>query len=274
MTWSGISLLVNFFPEASLFILHEAFPWKLDLVGQEIRGNKAKLRLLLVSHLKGKKVTHNACHLLHLAVRASSKSQMCWKMEEDGACSGWGRDYQWAWGRSPKQDTAEGRAKGKSHETINRPTKREKLSGCTFAWPTEDVTYNQCVSPISSKELPNSPRSSAPMASFLSRCCTEQCLSPPWQLLSDGTGADGSSDHRACIALCCCSTNSLISKARSYPVTALSVGSRWTANTLQLSSAGCVPVCSGKWSSAAQPCPCCTHGGSWANKGDVPSWLH
>lgn len=55
MTWPSISLLVNFFPEATLFILHEVFLWKLDLVRQEIGGNKAKLRLLLISHLRGKK---------------------------------------------------------------------------------------------------------------------------------------------------------------------------------------------------------------------------
>lgn len=61
MTWPGISLLVNFFPEATLFILHEAFPWKLDLVRQEITGNKAKLRLLLVSRLRGKKQ-----HIMHV----------------------------------------------------------------------------------------------------------------------------------------------------------------------------------------------------------------
>lgn len=75
MTWPGITLLVNFFPEATLFILHEALLWKLDLVRQDTGGNKAKLRLLLVSHLRRKKITHSACHLLRLAVRASSKSQ-------------------------------------------------------------------------------------------------------------------------------------------------------------------------------------------------------
>lgn len=70
MAWPGISLLMNFFPEATWLILHETFLWKLDLVRQERGGNKAKLRLLLISHLRGEKVTHNAYYLLHLAVRA------------------------------------------------------------------------------------------------------------------------------------------------------------------------------------------------------------
>lgn len=53
MVWSGISLLVNFFPEATLLIPHESFLWKLDLGRQDRGGNKAKLRLLLVPHLGG-----------------------------------------------------------------------------------------------------------------------------------------------------------------------------------------------------------------------------
>lgn len=32
MTWPGISLLLTPSPEATLFILHEAFLWKFDLV--------------------------------------------------------------------------------------------------------------------------------------------------------------------------------------------------------------------------------------------------
>lgn len=36
-------------------------------------------------------------------------------------------------------------SKGKSHGTINGTTKREKLSGCTFAWPAEDLTSIQPV---------------------------------------------------------------------------------------------------------------------------------
>lgn len=31
-------------------------------------------------------------------------------------------------------------SKGRSHGTINRAIKQGKLSGCTFAWPAEDVT--------------------------------------------------------------------------------------------------------------------------------------
>lgn len=97
------------------------------------------------------------------------------------------------------------------------------------------------VSPVSSKKLPSSPRPPATTASLLSRCCAERCLSSPRQLLSDDTGADGSSDYGGCITLCCCSINSLISRARSYPLTALSVGSRLMCKP---SAAACCRFCS------------------------------
>lgn len=150
-----------------------------------------------------------------------------WKVEEDDACSGCSKDYLRAWGRRPKQPSKHCWKQGpKGH---HKKTKALWLHLCLASWGCN--LHPVCLFlPSTQKSCP------AIKASFPVSLHWGEQLSSPWQLLSDDTGAEGSSDCGGCISLCCCSINSLIVKARSYPVTALSVVSGWTVGVPTLCS--------------------------------------
>lgn len=170
-----------------------------------------------------------------------------------GQCMQWlGQRLSTSLGKSAKAEHCRGQGStGKSHGTINSTIKREKLSGCTFAWPTEGVPYNQSGSPINSAELPSSlsrhgqfswavalPTLTAALKwhrnrwqQWSQRLCYPLLLQYKFSPFQSQEPPSDCSFHR--FKMNC-----------------------WHANPLQPPSAGSVPVCSGKLSSAAQPCPC------------------
>lgn len=171
-----------------------------------------------------------------------------------------------AGGAYKKGDTAD--IRGQEEKAIS-PEKRKALwpqLSLAKQGPTLHLVYVQLSYQWTSRRCPTVPvHSQQTWPVFLSCCYTEQWLLSPWQLLSDGTGAESRDGYKGCITPCCWSMNCW-ELPSNYPLSRLKMCSR-RANLLQLPLPALLLSWSVQRGSTAQLCPCCAHGGSW---GTIP----